>query len=859
MSRRFIDNEQILKESLEFVPRNSTTPLWWLVMVFVVGLLLISLSMAFAEPYGIWVSLLTTFVVMAALLFIIYLFILKDRNVVAATELQNSIFSGVARLSSKFSLIIRHDGVVAYIDPEYNRKHLRLDINKINNVEDLYDHGALNKKEKNRLLSALVEGRKETINFSITKTREKNRPMSFSLTPIGVYDENREVKRISLTVCSIERPSGYFFLRAHEDHEQHNRADYIQDLLIGTYSIKKNGEFIEVNDNLLSIIGYEREEFFSENLIFSNIFKIGADARKIVARSTDFQGVVFLKDKQDKISRFFISHRPSRDPNGKVIERCGLLIPFYESAASKKSGLSNANASDFINNSPIATAILDVEGLVMQSNSAFKEFAHSANIKGRKWHITDIMGSESIEPAVNIIAQSLKNDSDEVAPIDIKIKDEEGTSASLYISKVKNQYGDTEGIIAHFIDTTELKNLELRFVHSQKMQAIGQLAGGIAHDFNNLLTAMMGFCDLLLIRHPAGDQSFADIMQIKQNANRAANLVRQLLAFSRKQTLQPKVIDITDALADLSNLIGRLIGENIALNMVHGRDLNNIKVDQVQLEQVIVNLAVNARDAMNDMVSDGGTLTIRTSNVSVRRKNALAKNLIPPAEDEVIEKGDYVLIEVIDTGCGMEEAQIGKIFEPFFSTKEVGEGTGLGLATVYGIVKQTDGYIYVSSKVSEGTNFSIFLKAYKENLVKKQNVIIDAKSESLTAADLSGTGTILLVEDETPVRIFSNSALVNKGYSVLEAENAEIALQIVKERGSDIDLIITDVVMPGMSGPDMVKEVTKTYPDIKVVFISGYGEDAFVETYGDDRKFNFLSKPYSLKQLATKVKEVLGS
>lgn len=230
--------------------------------------------------------------------------------------------------------------------------------------------------------------------------------------------------------------------------------------------------------------------------------------------------------------------------------------------------------------------------------------------------------------------------------------------------------------------------------------------------------------------------------------------------------------------------------------------------------------------------------------------------MIPPSLDDVIEVGDYVLIEVIDTGTGMEKEEIGKIFEPFYSTKPIGAGTGLGLSTVYGIIKQTDGYVYVSSKVGKGTNFSIFLKRYADSV---KNKIENERSEKVIQPDISGAGTILLVEDEAPVRIFSKTALISKGYDVLEADSGEAALEIFKKNGNKIDIIVTDVVMPGMTGPDMMEEISKIRADVKVVFVSGYGEDAFVETYGRERKFNFLSKPYTLKQLATKVKEVLDS
>ena len=261
---------------------------------------------------------------------------------------------------------------------------------------------------------------------------------------------------------------------------------------------------------------------------------------------------------------------------------------------------------------------------------------------------------------------------------------------------------DADGprLIVYLLDTTDQKKLETQFAQSQKMQAVGQLAGGIAHDFNNLLTAMIGFCDLLLQRHQPGDASFADIMQIRQNANRAANLVRQLLAFSRQQTLQAKVLDVTDALTELSHLLRRLIGASIELQIVHSRDVFLVKVDQGQLEQVIINLAVNARDAM----PEGGRLIIRTRNETRTAMEQRGTEIIPP--------GDYAAIEVADTGTGIPPDILQRIFEPFFSTKEVGSGTGLGLSTVYGIVRQTGGFVFVDSTVGKGTTFTILLPRY---------------------------------------------------------------------------------------------------------------------------------------------------
>ena len=367
----------------------------------------------------------------------------------------------------------------------------------------------------------------------------------------------------------------------------------------------------------------------------------------------------------------------------------------------------------------------------------------------------------------------------------------------------------------------------------------------MAHDFNNLLTAMIGFCDLLLLRFRPGDPSFADIMQIKQNANRAANLVRQLLAFSRQQTLQPRVLSITDVLAELSHLLRRLIGENIELKVVHGRDLGLVRVDQGQLEQVIINLAVNGRDAM----PSGGTLTIRTTNTTtaapIRRGH------------EVMPRGDYILVQVADTGVGIPKENLERIFEPFFSTKEVGSGTGLGLSTVYGIVRQTGGFVFVDSEPGQGATFSIYLPRLDANEATAPRT--EAGEAAGQGRDLTGAGTVLLVEDEDPVRLFSARALRNKGYRVLEAKSGEAALELLTQGKETIDLVVTDVVMPRMDGPALVRAVRETHPDMKVIFISGYTEDAFRKRLDSDTEIHFLPKPFSLKQLAGKVKEVMMS
>jgi two-component system cell cycle sensor histidine kinase/response regulator CckA len=375
------------------------------------------------------------------------------------------------------------------------------------------------------------------------------------------------------------------------------------------------------------------------------------------------------------------------------------------------------------------------------------------------------------------------------------------------------------------------------------MQAIGQLAGGIAHDFNNMLTAIIGFSDFLLMNHRPTDPAFQDIMNIKQNANRAAGLVRQLLAFSRQQTLRLERLQLGDVLSDLSILLSRLLGENIELKLESSGDLWPVRTDLNQFEQVVINLAVNARDAM----PEGGTLTIRTANVGEAALHAFGQHRIAP--------GDYVMIEVTDTGTGMKPEIMEKIFEPFFSTKEVGRGTGLGLSTVYGIVKQTGGYIFAESEEANGTTMRVFLPRAVE--IPAVEVESSRRERREQPRDLTGRGTVLLVEDEDAVRSFAARALGQRGYNVLQAATGTEALDLFAAHNGEVDLVVSDVVMPEMDGPTLMKRLRSERPDLKIIFMSGYAEDAFRKNLPENEDFMFLQKPFDLKELAAAVKAAL--
>ncbi|WP_371416202.1 ATP-binding protein [Rubellimicrobium sp. CFH 75288] len=395
-------------------------------------------------------------------------------------------------------------------------------------------------------------------------------------------------------------------------------------------------------------------------------------------------------------------------------------------------------------------------------------------------------------------------------------------------------------LLAILDDVTELKALEAQFVQSQKMQALGQLAGGVAHDFNNLLTAISGHCDLLLLRHDERTPDYADLIQIRQNANRAASLVDQLLSFSRKQNLLPETFDLRDTLSDLTHLLNRLTGERIRLTLDHDPDLHAVRADRRQLEQVIMNLVVNARDAM----PDGGEIRIETGNVLLPQ---------PVTRDRaVIPAGRWVTVQVHDQGIGIPPERLPKIFEPFYTTKRPGEGTGLGLSMAYGIIKQTGGFIFATSEPGRGSTFTIWLPAHDW---PDPAPPVPGPAEGAVPRR---QGSVLLVEDEAPVRAFASRALRLRGHRVIEADSAEAALAILEDPEVAVDLFVTDVVMPGRDGPSWVREAITRRPGTRVVFVSGYAEDDFAEHKAMVPHSVFLAKPFSLQDLTDVVRDQLA-
>ncbi|MBA9065902.1 MULTISPECIES: PAS domain-containing sensor histidine kinase [Methylobacterium] len=688
--------------------------------------------------------------------------------------------------------------------------------------------------------------------------------------------------------------------------ELQHAIDYLDHAPAGFLSIDPAGAIVYMNATLAAWLGYDLASVGPGGPHLTEI----APEADVLVRTAGLPGEVRtdrfdldLRRRNGHTLPVRLYHRVAFGKDGKPGSSRTFVINRSAGAETDEpQRAAEVRLARFLNNSPIAIATLDRTGCIARANASFTRLFGTVPRQADDGAF-DGDGATRVEPNVADsvadrtaleagLARAASGRTDP-EPIEVQLTGPGGRSARVWLSPADGgdpgqQTDEAERVILYALDTTAQRQLEQQVAQAQKMNAVGQLAGGIAHDFNNVLQAIIGYSDLLLASHRPTDPAFQDIMQIKQNANRAAGLVRQLLAFSRRQTLRPEVMNVGEALSELTLLLKRLLGERVALELKHGREVWPVKADVNQFEQVIVNLAVNARDAM----PEGGKLMIRTENV-----------LDPGAASDAEGRGgapagDHVLIEVRDTGQGIPPELMEKIFEPFFTTKEIGKGTGLGLSTVFGIVKQSGGTIDVQSTIGEGTAFRIYLPrhvpvAEPEEVPAPTAVPALPRAEPLApvsgsprpaaepgdagaprsapapatadkpaprkpAADHTGQGTILLVEDEDPVRAVNSRALSARGYTVLEAASGLEALAIVREGTQPIDLVVSDVVMPEMDGPTLLREVRKHQPDLKVIFVSGYAEDAFRKNLPEGETFNFLPKPFSLKQLVETVKKTMA-
>ena len=649
---------------------------------------------------------------------------------------------------------------------------------------------------------------------------------------------------------------------AHLDSAEANRRfqpnfELADTIPAGIFTIGEGGRIVFVNQELADWLAADRHPAGDGRLVAANFLTAaGAEVLERARRSAKPGDAVslavdLLRRDGGRIPVELMFRAGASDGRGPVEETVIAVNRIRVEDVPDDAAVVEARFSRAFQSAPIAIATVDCETVISHANQAFNRlfFGGQAKSGGRDLKFSSSLDAESIASVRAALLQAFDGSRAERA-IEVAFGDDGRRSAQLYISADQGAKSGQQRAIIYAIDMTAQKELELQVSQSQKMQAVGQLAGGIAHDFNNVLTVIIGSSDLLLSNMRPADPSYADIRAIKQYANRAASLVRHLLAFSRRQTLRPVVLSFAEVISDLSIMLKKSVGEKVEFRSSHGRDLWDIKVDRTQLDQVIFNLVINARDAM----PDGGKLTIRTSNLAAEDSAKL--------KDRGLETGDYVVCEVIDNGSGMPPEVKDKIFEPFFTTKDVGKGTGLGLSTVYGIIKQTGGYIYCDSAVGKGTTFRIYLPRY---LATEAEAVAEATAVQETidrekhekSRDMTGTGTVLLVEDEEAVRRFAVRALERQGYKVYEAGTGTEALAVMEEHGDSVDLVVSDIVMPEMDGPALLKELRRRNSAIKIIFISGYAEDALKSLSGGE-EFSFLPKPFQLKELVATVKEAIG-
>lgn len=765
-------------------------------------------------------------------------------------------------------------------------KEFLKDSNILRFIEENLSSNPSNKTELHYLKNLVENLTFGTVNLSLNLTKdskavfENEEWFEISVKPIYLRKTNifekpfsvEKIRKDTYILWSLKNITDKKDMNTLFQEELNSLHDSLDYLPVGLYICNSNYDIEYSNYAFAKILGVNREEINGKNLKdFLN------PKSEIPAKSSTWKGRLLFNNKEG-ISNCYVAQESFRQ-KGQIKIRAVVSIDLpTEKALQNQLDIVLDNVFWLFNNSPTGILFINKDYSIVKLNEAAMNFFNKDEnvIKGQKF--TSFISDESLSKFNDFI-----NNTGSKKEVDVIINIEGVDKiALLYAIKMENAQAskdeDYNGWVLYLTDTTKQKDLEMQFAQAQKMQAMGQLAGGIAHDFNNLLTAMIGFCDLLLQRHGVGDPSFADLIQIKQNANRAAGLVRQLLAFSRKQPLKPKLIDVAENFLEINHMMKRILGENIKVIFNHTDNLGFIKVDPVQLSQVIINLAVNAKDAMDA----SGKLIISTKVETLKENYQFGEDIIKP--------GEFVVINVSDNGSGIAPENINRIFEPFFSTKQnvVGSGTGLGLSMVYGIVRQTGGFIKVESKLGVGTTFSIYLPRFEQNdeaeidiniqenspalFVKEKitpsvnisqkvilglNVSTIDKKEANKDFDASKI-RILFVEDEDSVRAFAIRALKKKGYDVVACDSAETALEQL-DKDDNFNLLITDMVMPGMNGAELANIAKQRIKGLKIILASGYSEEMARKELSSTDNFEFMAKPFSLGDLNKKVFEILNS
>ncbi len=768
-------------------------------------------------------------------------------------------------------LITDPKGRVVYANAAYGRMTGATRSNNVQSLETLLSRTRESTEALYRLTTGLREGREGHEEFRLLqplgRTAGNGTAAYWYRLKAGLLGATEGHPRKQLDIWQItdittEREDQERFFR-----ELQNAIDYLDHAPVGFFSASKNGELFYLNATLAEWLGLDLTKFVPRSLSITDL--VAGEGMALIQSVQPAPGLTRTETLDLDLRRangqslpVRLIHSVSSMRDGAPGESRSVVLVRTGNGEGDQSA-SAMRFTRFFNNTPMAIASVNGDGRILRINAPFLRLF--AGVVSRD----DVEEGAQLESIVHESSRSqmmqalaaAKDRQGDITPIESRHPGDETRYVRFYVNAVIDESDEApeEAAIIYAVETTEQKALETQMAQTQKLNAVGTLAGGIAHDFNNVLTAILLSSDHLLLQARPSDASFADLMEIKRNANRAAVLVRQLLAFSRKQTMRPAVLNLTDVVGDLRMLVDRLIsGTNVKLEVDYGRDLWPVRTDLSQFEQVLINLCVNARDAM----PQGGTILIKTRNVTADEADAFHQADLP--------REDLVMVEVADTGTGIAPEIMDKIFEPFFTTKEVGKGTGLGLSMVYGIVKQSGGYIHPESELGRGTSFRIFLPRHIPEQVAVPPTVVAADSSQQAqpvpvisappAEDLDLTGksaVVLLVEDEEAVRRGGKRMLETRGYTVHEAGSGTEALEIMDELNGEVDIVVSDVVMPEMDGPTLLRELRKNHPDLKFIFVSGYAEDAFARNLPADAKFGFLPKPFSLKQLAVAVREML--
>ncbi|MFY9627769.1 MAG: ATP-binding protein [Methylocystis sp.] len=765
---------------------------------------------------------------------------------------RNDVTKLLADTSDQGLLITEGDLQVIYANEAYMTLCGARDVGGILTVERLFSGPPEVSDVIYRLVQAARAGQRQAEDLRLAPPLTGSAPAAWyriKVRPLTHFGAKATLWAVADVTADRQRQENVF-------QELQHAIDFLDHAPAGFFSAAPGGDIPYMNKTLAGWLGYDLTQVGSGGLTIFDI--VANNGAALLAMGSGGPGEVRtqqfdldFKCRNGRSLAVRLQHRVAFGQDGAPGASRTLVLNRAPGEQSEENlRAAEVKFARFFNSTPMAIATLDENGRVRRSNAAFARLLPQALQSG----LAESEGAGAPSPLLSGMSErdraALKAAIDaaldshgDVKPVDVVFEEGSGAGArSVRFFASPDEDAGKKSAMIYALDTTEQRKLQEEFAQSQKMQAVGQLAGGVAHDFNNMLTAIIGYSDLLLASHRPTDPSFQDIMQIKQTANRAAGLTRQLLAFSRRQTLRPQVLQLGDALSELQILLRRLVGEKVELDLRHSRDLWFVKADINQFEQVVINLVVNARDAMPE---SGGKVQLRTRNVSAAECAEFKEAALTPA--------DYVLVEVEDSGSGIPPEVKEKIFEPFFTTKEVGKGTGLGLSMVFGIVKQSGGFVFVDSEVGKGTTFRIFLPRH---IPEAGEIAVKAEAAK-PAADYTGHGRILLVEDEDAVRAFGARALTSRGYTVLEAASGLEALEVVEREQGNIDLIVSDVVMPEMDGPTMFAELRKRGIKAKVIFVSGYAEEAFAKNLPEG-DFGFLPKPFTLKQLIETVKGSLG-